>query len=172
MKEISSASLLVSGAAVPAAIYGLLYWKSPRFRTFVRNNDPRRLTLLQSSRIVGPLLFGYQYAQGKIPKEFGLTTAWCDLLAGATAPLAANSRSLRTLRIWNWLGMAAELVSGASGVLTSPTRAGVLAGWKTSQPAVCFPLVLVPTVFGPVTFWFHLMALTALYNREKVSGNY
>jgi hypothetical protein len=170
MRQLSPGTLLFAGFAIPTAAYAALYGTVPGFRTFVRNNNPRLLTLVQTPRIVGAVMFGYKFVQGAIPARYGLTTALCDLTIGTTAPLAARFTSVRALGVWNWLGVAAMIVSGGSGILTSPTRMDVITGRKTSQPTNSFPLVLVPTIFGPVTLIAHLMALTIIHRKLDYTG--
>ena len=162
MRRISPAKLLIAGAVIPVTTFAVLYKISRRFRTLVGNADPRPLSLFQTARIIGAAMFTHQYVRGKIPASYGLTVALCDLAAGATAPLAVRSGSTRILKLWNQLGLAALIVSVCSGVLTSPRRWDLFFGKKTSQPTSSFPLLLVPTIFGPATFVAHLTALAAL----------
>src|SRR5262249_18470580 len=121
VKRISPGSLLVAGAVIPITAFVLLYRKSVRVRTLVQTRDPRKLTLVQTPRIIGAAMFARQYAKGAIPAKYGVTVALLDLAIGATAPLAARMQSSRRLALWNWAGFAALMLSVASGVITSPT---------------------------------------------------
>jgi hypothetical protein len=168
MGRISPAKLLIAGAVIPAAAFAVLYRTSRRFREFVQRSNPRQVTLVQTGRVIGAAMFAQKYAQGAIPAPYGLTTAVCDVAAGVTAPLISRFGSSRALEVWNMLGLAAILVSGGSGVLTSPSRWELITRSKSSQPTTSFPLLLVPTVFGPLTLVAHLVALTVLRRSRKV----
>jgi hypothetical protein len=158
----SSATLLFSSFAISSAAYAGLYAGSAGFRSLVWKMDVRKLTLVQTARLVGAVMFTQQTLRGRITGRFGFTTALSDLIAGATAPLAAALLPDDRLRVWHWAGFLGLIVSGGSGILTSPTRLGVLARWKTSRRTDSLPLVLVPLAFGPAVLIAHYMALTQL----------
>jgi hypothetical protein len=166
VSRISPGGLLVAGAVVPITAFGFLYRKSVRVRTLVRHSDPRKLTLVQTPRVIGAGIFAQRYFKGEIPARYGVTVALLDLAIGATAPLAARIRSARGLMIWNWIGLAALMVSVGSGVLTNPSPWQLFLGRKSSEPTKSLPLVLVPTLFGPATLTAHMIALAALHARR------
>jgi len=62
------------------------------------------------------------------------------------------------IRRWHMFGIAALIVSGGSGVLTSP-------------PAMsAFPLSLVPTFLGPVMLLLHLAALAVISSASPANS--
>jgi hypothetical protein len=159
--RLMARTLLIAGAVVPAAAFGVLYRWSSGFRKLVRGTDSRDLTMLQASRVVGAAMFARAYSAGRIPAYYGVTVAMCDLAAGITAPIAARWMPSRAMASWNRFGLAAILVSGGSGVLASSIGSR-FDRRRASRSTTSLPLVLVPTLFGPITLVAHLMVLTAI----------
>src|SRR5260370_12641825 len=80
--------LFISGALVPAAGYFALYFISSRFRQFVLNLNLRAVTLVEASRVTG-FIFFLEYAWGRLPGLFAITTGATDFTVGITSMLVA-----------------------------------------------------------------------------------
>src|SRR5260370_19558948 len=166
--------LFISGALVPAAGYFALYFISSRFRQFVLNLNLRAVTLVEASRVTG-FIFFLEYAWGRLPGLFAITTGATDFTVGITSMLVAFKLISREgipkpgVTYWHVFAMLAALTSGTMGILTSGTPLGLLAGGVTSQAMSTFPLNLVPIYLGPVTLIFHLIALCILHAQARQS---
>jgi hypothetical protein len=160
---------------LPTGLYLFLYYSSNKFRTFVLARRLRTASLVQSGRILGSFGFFAAYWGGLLPGRFALPTAITDLLWGLTALFAAFS--LVTPHglpkpgfvAWNIGGLLALLTSSTLGIVTGPTRLGILAEGLTSQAVTAFPLNLVPTFFGPVTMVCHVICLQIA--RQKLASS-
>lgn len=130
--------------------------------------------MLQASRITG-FIFFIAYLRGDLPGIFAITTGASDMTIGATALVVSRLVSKNVVPrgrfpLWHLLGIAALMIDGGLGVLTSPTPLGVLATGVTSQAMSDFPLSLVPTFLGPVVLILHLAALAIARQRRQVAS--
>jgi hypothetical protein len=161
---VTARAPLSLGLAVvlPPLIFAIGYLASPRFRDYILHLDPRILTLIQSWRVAG-FVFLVLGAYGILPRVFALSAGWGDIFIGATAPFAATylvGRQRRTETIaWQLLG-SLDLVNAITlGVLSSPTRLGILAGGTTTRPMGLLPLSLIPTFIVPLLLIFHIICI-------------
>jgi hypothetical protein len=174
LDDVPAAILLIAGALIPAAAYFALYYFSTRFRRFVLGLNLRYVTLVEASRVTG-FIFFLEYAWGRLPGMFAITTGATDFTVGITSMLVAfqliSSEGFARPGVTHWhiFGMLAALTSGTMGILTSGTPLGFLAGGITSQAMSTFPLNLVPIYLGPVTLIFHLIALCILHAQVRQS---
>jgi hypothetical protein len=172
LDDVPSPFLFIAGAIVPAGGFFGLYFISTRFRQFVLSLNLRPVTLVEASRVTG-LIFFFEYAWGRLPGLFAITTGATDVTAGITSILVAfqlisrEGIAKRGVNHWHILAMLAALTSGTIGILTSGTPLGLLAGGVTSQAMSSFPLNLVPLYLGPVTLIFHLIALCILHAQAR-----
>jgi len=172
LDDVPSPILLSAGAILPAAGYFALYFISSRFRGFVLGLNLRTVTLVEASRLTG-FIFFLEYAWGRLPGIFAITTGATDFTVGLTSLLVAfqliSKQGIAKPRVtlWHTFGMLAALTSGTLGIMTSGTPLGVLAGGITSQAMSTFPLNLVPIYLGPVTLIFHLIALCILHAQAR-----
>jgi hypothetical protein len=125
------------------------------------------LTLLHTARNIGAAIFAREYLLGRIRGSYGITVTVCDVAVALSAPAMWKYAPPRMLKVWHVVGLAAIVVSAGSGILTAPTRVNRFSLWKPKQPTLVFPLVLVPSVFGPVTITAHLFALAGLAGRRQ-----
>ena len=172
LDNIPSPILLVAGFVIPLAGFSGAYFYSDEFRRFVLAQDLRQLTFLQASRITG-FIFFVEYMRGNLPAAFAIPTGLSDVTIGSTALIAVSrlvSRDgvpKRGFILWHRFGVFALLVSGGTGILTSPTPLGIFASDVTSQAMSRFPLSLVPTFLGPVVLILHLMALAIAHEQGR-----
>jgi hypothetical protein len=171
LDNVPSPVLLSAGAVVPAGGFFGLYFLSSRFRQFVLGLNLRHVTLVEASRVTG-FIFFLEYAWGRLPGLFAITTGATDFTVGITSLLVAykliskDGMAKPGVTHWHTLGMLAALTSGTMGILTSGTPLGLLAGGVTSQAMSAFPLNLVPLYLGPVALIFHLIALCILHKER------
>jgi len=158
-------------ALAPVVAFVAALATSPSVQRFVASLDLRLLTLSQSSRVVGGV-FIVLWAAGSLPAGFALPAGLGDLLVGLTAPLVASLVVPRLAArrgvylAWTAFGMADLVVAVGSGVLHSPTSAGVLAGTVTTAVMGSPPLCLVPTFLVPLAMILHVAALYAALARR------
>jgi hypothetical protein len=137
---------------------------SSAVRRFVRSLDLRALTLAQTPRVIGGV-FLLLWAAGRLPAGFALPAGLGDLFVGVTAPFVASfvvtrlPARRRLYVAWVAFGILDLVVAVTSGVLHSPTSAGLLAGPVTTQPMGTLPLSLIPTFLVPLALILHVAAL-------------
>lgn len=137
---------------------------SSAVRRFVRSLDLRVLTLAQAGRVIGGVFVGL-WAAGRLPAGFALPAGLGDVLVGLTAPLVAflvvpRLPTRRGLYLaWSAFGILDLVVAVTSGVLHSPTSAGLLAGAVTTAPMGTPPLSIIPTFLVPLAVILHVAAL-------------
>jgi hypothetical protein len=156
------------GAAVafPVILYFVLIRAWPAFGEYLLTINPRVLTLVESSRVMG-VVFIILYAKNLLPGQFALPAGIGDVAVGITAPFVAAYLARRNVPLWPFVawtifGMLDLIVAVSMGVLSSPTPAGILAGPVTTQLLGQFPLSLIPTFFVPLLFIMHLILLRVI----------
>lgn len=159
---------LAAFAGTPVLAFLAALAASPSFRRLVRALDLRILTTAQVGRLVGGI-FVALWAAGRLPAGFALPAGLGDLFVGATAPLVAwlvvpRLPAARRLYVaWTALGIADLVVAVSSGVLHSPTSAGLLAGPITTAVMGNLPLSLIPTFLVPLALILHVAALQVAF---------
>jgi hypothetical protein len=149
---------------------------SSAVRRFVRSLDLRILTLAQTPRVIGGV-FLLLWAAGRLPAGFALPAGLGDLFVGVTAPLVASfvvprlPARRRLYVAWVAFGILDLVVAVTSGVLYSPTSAGLLAGPVTTQPMGTLPLSLIPTFLVPLAVILHVAALHLVLARPAGAGD-
>lgn len=164
-RKYSSGTLLGAGMGFPAAAYLCLFAISRQFRAVIESLSPRSVTLFQSPRAIAGVLVFLQYKRGVLPARFAWPTGTTDSLFGASAFFTAyvlvspgdNPKS--GFILWHRLGLAGLLISSASGILTSRTKAGILHEGLSSEALSSFPMSMVPTFVGPMMILLHMVAL-------------
>lgn len=159
-------TLLLSVAA-PPLIFAASYLVSPAVRTFVLGLDLVLLTAFQSWRVIG-VTFLVFYAYGLLPAVFAWPAGIGDVLVGIAAPFVAiavarNTPSWREQALWlNFAGLLDFALAVGTGVLTSPTPAGVFADATSSAIMNELPLTLIPTFAVPLWIIVHMISLLQL----------
>ncbi len=162
-------ALLVAVAA-PPLIFAASYLASPALRAFVLGLDLVLLTAFQSWRVIG-VMFLVFYAYGSLPAVFAWPAGIGDLLVGVAAPfvaiaIARNTPGWREQALWlNFAGLLDFALAVSTGVLTSPTPAGVFADATTSAIMNELPLSLIPTFAVPLWIIVHMISLLQLRRR-------
>jgi hypothetical protein len=153
--------------AGPPLLFGVTYLTSTAFRTFVLGLDLRLLTVLQSWRVLGAM-FVVLYAYGLLPGLFAWPAGLGDLLVGLAAPFAAASM-IRNTAGWhrrvlflNLAGLLDFVGAVGTGLLTSGSPLGLLAGSATSDIMNVLPLSLIPTFAVPFFVILHFISLLQL----------
>ena len=145
-------------AVAPILIFVIWLAASPGFRRFTQSLDPRILTLLQSSRVLG-VVFVILGARGILPQLFAQPAGYGDITIGVTAPLVALWLAARQHRLsfiaWQLLGIADLVVAVALG-----TTARLIDPLGPSMVAVTvLPLSLIPTFLVPLFLIIHLICI-------------
>ena len=166
--RVPSAILLSTSFVLALAAYLALYFALPIFRQFVLARSARFLTLAEVPRLTG-FIFFIGYAQGVLPALYAFATGTSDIAFGLTALLLSRSTPssslTRRVLLWHCAGILGLIISGLSGILTSPSVVGSEQRPITSQAMSTFPWNLVPLFLGPLMLWFHLMAICKYNNR-------
>jgi len=159
-------ALLIALFFPVAAAVGL-YLGSKRFRLWVDDLDLALLTALQSWRVLGGG-FLHLYAWNVLPGLFALPAGLGDMAVGFAAPFfavaltAGRAVPRRALIGWNILGIADFAVAFATGLATSGSSWGFLAGAMPSDPMQVLPLVLIPAFAVPSFILLHVASLVRL----------
>jgi hypothetical protein len=151
----------------PLAAFAIAYRVSGRFRDFVLAIDLRLLTAFQAWRVLGGM-FLVLYAYALLSPVFAFPAGLGDLAVGISAPFVVWAM-MRQSPGWErrvfWLTIAGLLdFAGAiaTGVLTSPSALGILAGSSPSSGLGEMPLSLIPTFAVPLWTIFHIITLLQL----------
>ena len=161
---------LLLAVAAPPLIFAASYLASPALRTFVLDLDLVLLTAFQSWRVIG-VIFLVSYAYGLLPAVFAFPAGIGDVLVGIAAPfvaiaIARNTPGWRQQVLWlNLAGLFDFALAVGTGVLTSPSSAGVLADATTSAIMSELPLSLIPTFAVPLWIIVHMISLLQLRHR-------
>ncbi len=154
----------------PLAVFAAVYLVSDRFRDFVLAIDLRLLTTFQAWRVLGGM-FLVLYAYGMLSPVFAFPAGLGDLAVGVSAPFVVWAM-MRQSAGWEgrvfWLTIAGLLdFAGAiaTGVLTSSSTLGILAGSSPSVGLGEVPLSLIPTFAVPLWTIFHIITLLQLRRR-------
>jgi hypothetical protein len=161
---------------LPAALFAVAYRSSARFRAFTLGVDLRLITALQSWRVIGGGFLAL-YSFGLLPALFAYPAAIGDLAVGIAAPFLAGHivRGTpgwqRRLAWFNVFGLLDFVVAVGTGVLTSRSALGILAGPRAAQFADfgALPLSLVPTFLVPAYIILHAAALLQLAHRPDAA---
>src|SRR5713101_1630801 len=95
-----------------------------------------------------------------------------DILVGLLAPLVGIAYARRSraaagwLRAWNLFGIGDLIVAVTTGLLTSPSRAQMLAFDKPDELISAFPLVMISVFLVPFSVLLHLASLKKLRESE------
>ncbi|HEY6001694.1 MAG TPA: hypothetical protein VIV57_02390 [Anaeromyxobacter sp.] len=159
-------------ALLPILAFLVALAASSTVRRFVRALDLKILTFVQTGRVIGGV-FVLLWAAGRLPAGFALPAGLGDLLVGVTAPLIASfvvprlPARRRLYVAWAAFGILDLVVAATSGVLHSPTSAGILAGPITTAPMGTLPLSLIPTFLVPLALMMHVAALYVVFARPR-----
>ena len=165
-------ALLGIAAVLPVLVFAVLLRRVRAFREVILGVEERWLTLAHTWR-VGGIVFLILWAKGLVPGVFAFPAGVGDMLIGITAPLMAWGMSRgkpwpRGVRVgWHLAGLADLAVAVGLGVLTSPSRIGVLASGVPTRMMGLFPMSLVPTFFVPLLVMLHLAALAKMARRAE-----
>jgi hypothetical protein len=158
---------ILVAVAGPPLLFGIAYRVSAAVRRFALGIDLRLLTAIQGWRVIGGM-FLVLYAFGLLPGPFAWPAGVGDLAVGLAAPFALLAM-LRGSPAWPrqvaWLNIAGLIdFAGAvgTGVLTSSSSLGVLAGGASRASMGALPLSLVPTFAVPLWTIFHVVSLLQL----------
>ena len=170
---------LLAAVAFPVVVFALAYVGSARFREFSLGLDLRFLTALQGWRVIGGV-FIVLYFYGMLPGLFAWPAGLGDVAVGLAAPFVVLAmvtgapgwrRSVVALNVAGLLDFAGAF---ATGLLTSPTAFGVLAGDIDTSIVMTLPLGLIPAFAVPLFILMHLISLIQLSRagvEERTDGH-
>lgn len=122
---------------------------------------------LQVTRVLGGTFLVY-WARGEMPGAFALPAGIGDVLVGllalpAAAWVASGTPIGRKIGIaWNLLGLTDFAVAIATGIMTSPGPAHVLALGHPNVQIAMFPAVMIPAFAVPNLMLLHVLSLWQL----------
>ncbi|NNG04198.1 MAG: hypothetical protein HKM95_08865 [Inquilinus sp.] len=158
---------LVAAILAPPLLFGLALLASARLRAAVLGLDQGLLTMLQGWRVVGAM-FVVLYLHDLLPGLFAWPAGLGDLAVGLAAPFVAfavirGSTGWRGRVLWlNIAGLVDFAVAAGTGLLSTGTALGVLAGPVTSDLMAVSPLSLFPTFGVPLFIILHMASLYKL----------
>lgn len=162
-------SLFGLGSVVSATAFGVLHWRSERFRSWVRARNLRWLTYGQLLRLFGILAL-FKADQKILAPAFAVPTGVLDVIVAAGSVLVArgmirpDGQTSRGFRAFHLFGLATLATSTILALLTASAGFGLAENGVTSQPMSHFPMSLVPTFIGPLVLVLHLQALAVAYH--------
>jgi hypothetical protein len=167
--ESNRIGLAVALAALaPIALSTLWFAISDSFRQFALSLNPRTLTVVQASRIIG-LTFVILQARGVLPAIFALPAGYGDMAVGATASFVAwklaNPRNRNAFILWQALGIADLLIAVSLGVTAPLLRPH---GISTAAMTI-LPLSLIPTFLVPLYLVIHVICIAQVKSWPSVS---
>lgn len=160
-------SLLLGLCAVaPILLFAVWFMASAAFREYVLSINPTVLTAVQTWRIAG-IVFIILCIRGFLPGSFAYPAGFGDMAIGLTAPFIAyawsrNKLSARGFVFWQALGMTDLIVAVTTGVLSSPSKIGILAHGTTTRLMGLLPLSLIPTFAVPLLFILHIICIAQI----------
>jgi hypothetical protein len=151
------------GVALPLILFGIWFQVSQRFRTYMLSMNPVALTAAHTCRI-GGFVFLILYVQGVLPRSFAFPAGFGDMAIGITAPfiawaLAKKKISSSGFILWHMAGVADLVIAVVAGVLSSPSRIGILAHGTTTRAMGLLPMSLIPTFAVPLLLILHLICI-------------
>jgi hypothetical protein len=158
---------LLVAILIPPALFALGYRLSDRLRNFALSLDLRVLTAMQAWRVIG-IMFLALYAFDLLPGVFAWPAGLGDVAVGIGAVIVlkgmmAQRRAWERRVFWlNVAGLADFVAAIATGVLSSNSALGVLAGTGPAASMGLLPLSLVPTFAVPLWIVLHMIALIQL----------
>lgn len=157
---------LLLGVAAVAPVLVFLFWfnGSNRLRRFLLGLDPAMLTAVHTWRIVG-VVFLTLMALGMLPPSFAVPAGLGDIAMGVTAPWIARRVKRQSISpgafiTWQVAGIADLVIAVVTGLLSSPTKLGVLAHGATTSLMGQLPMTLVPTFLVPLLVILHIIQIT------------
>ncbi len=155
--------LLGLAAVVPVVVFLLWFYNSDRLRTFLLGLNPAMLAAVHTWRIVG-VVFLTLMALGMLPPSFALPAGMGDIAMGVTAPWIARMVRRQSISpgefiAWQVAGIADLVIAVGTGVLSSPTKMGILAHGVTTRLMGQLPLSLIPTFFVPLLVILHIIQI-------------
>lgn len=150
-------------AALPIVVFGIWYKASVTFREYILSFNPVVLTAVQSWR-VGGIVFLILLVKGILPPSFAYPAGLGDIAIGVTAPFVAVALSRKRLSsgafvLWQAAGIADLVIAVGTGVLSSPTRLGILAHGTTIRIMGLLPMSLIPTFAVPLLIILHIICI-------------
>ena len=139
----------------------------------------RLLTALQGWRVIGAV-FIVLYFHGMLPGLFAWPAGAGDVAVGLAAPFAVLAMVTgapgwrRGVLALNVAGLVDFAVALSSGLLTSPTSFGILAGDIDTSIVMTIPLGLIPAFGVPFFILMHLISLIQLRRagaEERAAGH-
>ena len=162
----------VNSIIFPPLIFAVAYRYSERVREITHKLDLRLLTSLQAWRVLGGM-FLVLYLHGLLPGMFAWPAAVGDLIVGIYAPFVAIAITNHT-KHWphhvfalSVIGLLDFAWALGTGLLSSSSPLGLLAGTVTTDLMQRLPLSLIPTFLVPLWIVFHIISLLQI--REKLS---
>jgi hypothetical protein len=151
------------GAVLPVVVFALWFQVSSRFREHLFSLNPVVLTAVQSWR-AGGIVFLILLTKGILPPLFALPAGLGDMAIGVTAPFIAQALSRKNISAaafvrWQLAGITDLVVAVTTGVLSSPTRLGILAHGATTRVMGQLPMTLIPTFAVPLLVIFHIICI-------------
>ena len=160
---------ILAALAVPLGIFASAYALWPHFRDFALALDLRLLTAVQAWRVLGGM-FVFLWAFDLRPALFAFPAGLGDVAVGVAAVFVLRAMIdedpgwRRKVLLLNLGGLLDFVGAFATGILTSNSALGVLAGDKADQWASMgsMPLSLIPTFAVPMWTILHLISLLQL----------
>lgn len=155
------AALVALGTAAPV----LLYYRQPRFHSFMRDLPIEYLTVFHFWRVPAALAFFYYGALGLLPETFVRNAAWGDLVAGLLVPvLFLLPRGRSKFLGFHLFGMADFVLAVGTGLAFSLLDVPLMGTIAT------FPIVLIPLFGVCVSGASHIIAIDRLLAERRAGG--
>ena len=127
---------------------------------------------LQSFRIVVELFLHRLWIAGVIPKMLTFAGANVDIYIGASAPVIAwlftrGAVGLKSVLIWNVLGLLALMNIVSRAVLTAPGAFNFIHTEIPNRMFGTFPFMFIPGFFVPLAAGLHLLALRSIASNRN-----
>ena len=170
---------IMAAVALPVLVFALAYRGSARIRDFALGLDLRFLTALQGWRVIGGV-FLMLYFYDMLPGMFAWPAGLGDVAVGLAAPFVVLAMVTGTpgwrrgVLALNVAGLVDFAVALSSGLLTSPTSFGILAGDIDTSIVMTIPLGLIPAFGVPFFILMHLISLIQLRRagaEERAAGH-
>lgn len=132
----------------------------------------QKLTTVQVWR-VGGIAFLILLAKGILPPILAVPAVFGDMAIGVTAPFIAdapaqNNMSARGFVRWQIAGILDLVVAVTLGVLSSPSRLGILAHGATTRVIGQLPMTLIPR--SPFLCWSFFISFASRKYARPLRG--
>lgn len=158
--------------AVPALLFIIFLFITPKGKNFINSLDIKMLTLLHIVRIPVEICLYWLFLHKSIPQLMTFEGRNFDILAGLTAPVVYYFGFVKPifsktfLLLWNIICLGLVLNIVVNAVLSAPSAFQQFAFEQPNTAIFYFPFVWLPCCIVPLVLLAHLASIRKLTERN------